>query len=137
MKRIYHHYNKWEDFHHGMYEEDKTGREIRVKLAAYILGNAGICKRAMLMVIENWKTATEFNLSNTWINRRAWLGQAACSIYAGVHEDETREAWGKLSSEKRTQANDIATAVIKEWLSKYDDGQDAETPARDEWSEMY
>lgn len=116
MKRIYHNFSKWEDYHHGMYAEDSTGREIRVRLAVTILSNPGMCRRAMNMAVEHWRFAAEYNLSNENVNRRAWLGQAACSLYAGVHEDETREAWGLMKPEQRAKANEIATEIIKEWL---------------------
>lgn len=121
MTRIWHHFDLWEDYHHGMYDEDREGRRERVLRAAEILGDPILCERAMRMVVADWRYASEFNLSNAEINRRAWLGQAACSIYGGVHEDETREAWGLLTNEQRVQANNIATVVIKEWLREHDE----------------
>ena len=117
MERIFHHYSKWEDFHAGMYEESKDGRAERVAAAAKILGTPNICREAMEKVIAEWKIATEYNLSNAGINRKAWLGQAACSCYGGIHEDETREAWGIMTPEQRTEANRIAAEIIKKWLS--------------------
>ena len=137
MKRIYHHSNKWEDYHHGMYNEDKAARKERVQLAASILGNPAICEKAMRMVVDGWPIATEFNLSNASINRRAWLGQACCSIYAGVHEDETREAWGLLTVAQRTTANAIATAGIKEWLRKHENEHGMQISMFDEWRAMF
>ena len=116
MKRIYHHYNLWEDYHAGMYDEDKRGRKKRVEKAAYILGTPEICKQAMEKVISEWRIATEYNLSNAEINRKAWLGQAACSCYANIHEDETREAWGLMTEQQRIKANQIAASIIKKWL---------------------
>lgn len=137
MKRIFHNYNKWEDFHHGMYNEDKDGRDARVRQAAAILGDPAVCETAMRMVLEKWPIATEFNLSNAEINRRAWMGQAACSVYAGVHEDETREAWGFLTSEQRTEANAIATRLIKGWLREHDDEKPAQINFFDDWGNMF
>lgn len=137
MKRIFHHYNKWEDYHHGMYDEDKEARAERVKLAASILGDPSTCEKAMRMVVAQWPIATEFNLSNAGINRRAWLGQACCSIYACVHEDETREAWGLLTVGQRTTANAIATAVIKEWLRKHDNEHGFQISMFDDWRAMF
>lgn len=104
-----------------MYEEDREGRAERVQRAAEILGDPVLCERAMRKVVAEWPIASEFNLSNAEINRRAWMGQAACSCYGGVHEDETREAWGLLSDFQRVRANRIATVVIKEWLNEHDD----------------
>lgn len=117
MERIFHHYSKWEDFHAGMYDESKDGRAERVAAAAGILGTPAICRKAMEKVIAEWPIATEYNLSNAGINRKAWLGQAACSCYAGIHEDETREAWGIMTPEQRTEANRIAAEIIKKWLN--------------------
>lgn len=116
MERIFHHYDKWEDFHAGMYDESRDGRKERVQKAAVILGTPSICRTAMEKVISEWQIATEYNLSNAEINRKAWLGQAACSCYAGIHEDETREAWGIMTEAQRTEANRIAASIIRKWL---------------------
>lgn len=120
-----------------MYNEDRSDRKTRVELAASVLGVPETCEKAMLMVVSNWPIATEFNLSNAEINRRAWLGQAACSIYAGVHEDETREAWGLLTVEQRTRANAIATQVIRKWLRDYDEEHRLQISLFDDWSGMF
>lgn len=136
MERIFHHYNKWEDFHAGMYDECKEGRKERVKQAASILGTPSICRKAMEKVIAEWRIATEYNLSNAEINRKAWLGQAACSCYAGIHEDETREAWGIMTESQRTEANRIAASIIRKWLR---DKEREEVPQMmfNDWGNMF
>lgn len=120
MERIFYHYSLWEDYHNGMYDECKQGRQERVKKAVEILGTPEICKKAMERVVNEWTIATQYNLSNAEINRKAWLGQACCSLYANVHEDEVREAWGLLTNEQRKQANLIAYQIIKKWIYKYE-----------------
>lgn len=119
MERKFHHYEKWEDYKNGMYEELKEGRKERVKLSVDCLGNKEKCFYSMRMVIENWTLACEQNLTNENSNRRAWLGQAACNIAYGVKEDETRESWGILEQEQRYLANKIADIVIIEWENKF------------------
>lgn len=64
MERIFHHYNLWEDYHAGMYDESKERRAERVKMAAHILGTPKICREAMEMVVNQWQKSTEYNLSN-------------------------------------------------------------------------
>lgn len=118
MQRIYYRYELWEDYQNGMYAESRDGRAERVKQAAKILGNAELCRIAMEKVVSDWKIATEYNLSNAGVNRKAWLGQAACSCWAGIHEDETREAWGIMTDTQRDKANEIAYEIITEWVSK-------------------
>lgn len=137
MERIFHHYNKWEDYHAGMYDESKDGRSERVKEAARILGTPEICREAMEKVINEWEKATEFNLSNAEINRKAWLGQAACCCYAGIHEDETREAWGIMTEAQRVEANRIAATIIKKWVSQRESETDPQISMFNDWGNMF
>lgn len=137
MERIFHHYSKWEDFHAGMYDEKKEGRKERVTLAAFILGTPEICLGAMQKVIDEWKIATEYNLSNAEINRKAWLGQAACSCYAGIHEDETREAWGIMTEPQRIEANRIAANIIKKWIAEREYEKMPQLTLFDDWGNIF
>jgi len=116
MERIFSHYTEWEDYQNGMYNEDKENRSERIKDVAKVLGDPVVCREQMMAVVEKWKKATEYNLSNSSMNRIAWLGQSACCIYSGVHEDETREGWWKLTEEQRMEANNIAREIITKWV---------------------
>lgn len=115
IEQVFHHYEMWEDYQCGMYDELKEGRANRVELARDLLKNPVVCERWMREVIKRWKVATEQVFSNVHQNRKAWLGQAACCLYAGVKEDETREAWWLLTDEERNTANAIAETVIEDW----------------------
>ena len=137
MQRIFHHYSLWEDYHAGMYDESKDGRAERVKEAARILGTPDICRVAMEKVINEWEKATEYNLSNAEINRKAWLGQAACSCYAGIHEDETREAWGIMTEAQRIEANRIAATIIKRWVGEREQEENPQLSMFNDWGNMF
>lgn len=137
MERIFHHFNLWEDYHAGMYAESKEGRAERVKKAAYILGTPKICREAMEKVVSEWEKATEYNLSNSEINRKAWLGQAACCCYAGVHEDETREAWGIMTELQRVEANAIASEIIKKWVNQRDEAENPQLMMFNDWGNIF
>lgn len=119
MKQIYYHYTMWEDFKNGMYNEVKDGREDRVLKAVDLLSNTDMLYRQMTRVTNEWKYATEQNLTNNSINHQAFLGQTACNIWQGIKEDETREAWGRLTCEQRYKANKVADRVYKEWRERY------------------
>lgn len=137
MERIFHHYNLWEDYHAGMYDECKEGRNERVSKAVEILGTPEICLDAMEKVIAEWKRATEYNLSNAEINRKAWLGQAACCCYAGIHEDETREAWGIMTEAQRVEANNIAAGLIKKWLNEREAEKNPQISMFNDWGNIF
>ena len=133
MERIYHHYELWEDYKNGMYNECKQGRAERVIEAARILGTPEICMEAMKKVVSEWKISTEYNLSNVGVNRKAWLGQAACSCYANIHEDETREAWGIMTEEQRVMANKIAQTIISQWQREHEKDKDPQVSMFGDW----
>ena len=120
MKPIYYHYEMWEDYQHGMYNENKEGREERVLKAIELLTDLDLLYEYMKKVSVEWKHAVEQQLTNARANPQSFLGQTACCLYAGVHEDETREAWGRLTPEQRYNANAIADRVAKEWREEYE-----------------
>lgn len=120
MKQKFYHYTLWEDYQHGMYDEVKEDREKRVLNAVRLLSDTDLLYEQMSIVTHEWKYATEQNLTNASINHQAFLGQTACCIWGGIREDETREAWGRLTNEQRYRANKTADRVYNEWLHGYE-----------------
>ena len=120
MKQKYYPYTMWEDFQHGMYDEIKEGRPERVKKAVWLLLNPDLLFDYMTRVANEWKYATEQTFTNPHMNHQAFLGQAACNLYAGINEDETREAWGLLTSTQRRKANQVADEVYNNWITGYE-----------------
>lgn len=120
MNRVFYPFYEWEDYKSGMYDELTDYREYRVQLAIKCLSNLDICKLFMQEVVKRWTNATEHNFTNTSCNRKAWLGQSACNLYAGIKEDETREAWKLLTEEQQINANKIAQNIIDEWVINYE-----------------
>lgn len=126
IKQIFHPYWLWEDFQNGMYEQPSkiritTGEseEQRLEKVIECLGNAEKCELYMRKVIKEWKFACENHLTNPALNKIAWLGQAACCMYAGITEAETKRAWHLLTEQQRDEANDIAEQVYYDWRYEY------------------
>lgn len=124
MKQVYYHYTEWEDFQNGMYDEVKEGRQSRVHKAVELLSNPDMLYVQMSRVTREWTKCTEQNFTNASINHQAFLGQTACNIWAGIKEDETREAWGLLTNDQRHKANAVADRVYYEWERRYLRDQD-------------
>lgn len=133
MTQKYYHYTKWEDYQNGMYNEVKEGRPQRVLLAVELLTNLEELKTQMTRVTKEWTYATEQNLTNASINYQAFLGQTACNIWKGIKEDETREAWGRLSCLQRYQANKVADMVYNSWREQYELSQPQHQMTLAEW----
>lgn len=72
----------------------------------------------MLEVIEKWPYSCEHNLTNNSLNKIAYLGQAACCLYAKVPATVTMEAWSKVPEKFRNEADEIAAEVLTIWEAK-------------------
>lgn len=106
-------YTNWEDWQNGMYRDiSRKEHNNYVDLAILVLCDPEI---HMNRVTKEWYYSTKQNLSDTKSNRKSWLGQASCCISYQVPEHCTREAWCKLTSKQRINANRIAQKVINKW----------------------
>jgi hypothetical protein len=110
--RIFHHYEKWECWKYGMYGKKYNNVTEQCVL---LFSSKENFKLACLAVIEKWKFSAEYFLTDMSINRRAWLGQAACSIWINCNENDAKAAWNKLSHAQQKQANQIAQQIINEF----------------------
>lgn len=114
MKQIYHNYLKWEDV--GMWQsvpKDK-GEELLIK-AIDFTGDHKLYGSYMLKIIKEWPVSCEQNLTDNSINRRAWIGHAACFLALGCPEHITRQAWHYLTQEQQDKANAQADKAIVTW----------------------
>lgn len=91
-------------------------------------GNDLLYGKAMLRVIIEWPLTCLHNLSNLGINRKAFIGHAACSLEFDCPENITRMAWGYLTDEQRLKANQRADEAISQWeINNKEILQDAES----------
>jgi len=122
MKKVWHHYLKWEDYQNGMYRT-LSGREKHDALikAIEFTGNPELYGDWMLEVVERWPVCCEHNLTERSMNRQAWIGHAACCLATGIPEDVTREAWSSLTTEQQDKANAKADLAIQLWEMIYEE----------------
>jgi len=113
-ERIYHRYELWEDYKCGFYDNiSGKNKEELVKKVIEMFSNSKLTSEYMNKVINNWKYSCEHNLTNPSLNKVAYLGQAACCIYAGVPSSITMEAWHLVSKENRNNADNIAKEILR------------------------
>lgn len=118
VKKIYHHYEKWEEYKAGMWENpSKDEIENLVPQIIEFTGNHIEYGKAMLEVIKNWKFSCEDKLTDIHLNRRAWLGHAACCFKFGWKESLVRIAWNKLTNKQRFLANKEADKCINFYIN--------------------
>jgi len=118
-KRIYHPYTRWEDYRAGFYD-NCTGEKKQEKIAKVLemFNDKSLTKEYMNRVVDEWVHSCEHNLTNNNMNKIAYLGQAACCLYANIPATITMEAWSMLEKDVRDCADKIAQEIINTWETK-------------------
>lgn len=127
MNRIYHPYWLWEEVEANMWGT-VSDRKLYLQRAADFTGDHLKYGRFMLRVVNEWRYSCENALTDLNLNRRAWVGHAACALAIGCPEDITREAWGMLTVQQQDRANAQADHAIKEWERKHAEGSGIREP---------
>jgi hypothetical protein len=120
IKRKYYPYWEWEEYYCGMWRDvNKTEKDEFISCAVEFMNNTTNFGNYMLQTVDQWPISSAQNLSNTGMNRRAWLGQAACCVAFNCPESAVRQAWNMLDAQKQTAANTEADIAIMYWEENY------------------
>lgn len=116
-QRIFHTYDKWECFKSGFYNTSVEGntKEQCEKEYAEFLSNNKLFRKTLKQVITKWKNSCEHYLTNTAMNRIAWLGQAS-ACYAKQLPSTYRAGFYLLSEKQQDRANKTALEYLNKWL---------------------
>lgn len=116
MNRIYHPHTKLEEVSSGMWRivSSQERNEYAIK-ACLLMKDTNAFEAAMRRASFDWVKSCEHNLTETSMNRIAWLGHAGCCIALGSPEDATRQGWWMLNQAEQDLANAAAAKVLKEW----------------------
>ena len=121
MERIYHPYDKWEDFKLGFYDScSGENKKSKIESVQMLFNSEKLTREYMNKVINEWKNSCEHNLSNPSMNKIAYIEQGACCIYDSVPCTVTMEAWNTLSKEVQKRSNLIAEEVLNIFLKRYE-----------------
>lgn len=117
--RIFHTWDKWECYKAGFYEtkHPKKTNGACEHLFKMTIKNEESFSRALKGVINDWKRSCEHYLSNSSMNRIAWLGQAAVCYLTGV-PSRFSSVWYDIDEESRSKANELALEYLNIWLSR-------------------
>lgn len=118
MKRIkqrFHHFSKWEDYKHGLFDSTCEMYDEKLNLSAELLSNPKQFYEVAKECLKEWKYSAEQNLSDYSINYQAYIGQASCCFNHGAPSYVTIDAWWMITDKQREDANDVANKVFQEW----------------------
>jgi len=121
LKRIWRPIETWEEIPAGMWSEVQSRAE-HLARAIEFTGDHERYGRYMMRVVEEWPNSCANALTDYSLNRKAWIGHAACALAIGCPEDIVRQAWGLLSDEQRALANRQADRAIQSWEMRHGEG---------------
>jgi ParB-like chromosome segregation protein Spo0J len=115
--RIFHTYDTWECYKAGLYNTTKHGMtrtQCEQEYCNFLIDNAQF-ENALEHVITEWKHSCEHYLTNTAMNRIAWLGQASVCYAKGIPA-AYRSGFNLLNKDQQLIANNIALVYLNRWL---------------------
>jgi ParB-like chromosome segregation protein Spo0J len=121
--RVFHTFDKWECVKAGFYATTKDGWTREQCEQAYfdLLTDCNEFESAARKVLEQWPMSCEHYLTNSAMNRLAWIGQASVCFKYGV-PSQFSSGWNLLSDEQQKGANAVALKVLNEWLASREIG---------------
>lgn len=122
LKRVWVPIELWEELQWNMWGE-VSNRQRYLQRAVIFTGNHRLYGRYMNRVTREWPNSCLNALTDQSLNRRAWIGHAACALALCCPEDVTRQAWGLLTHEQRILANREADRAIQSWEMRYQQSQ--------------
>lgn len=119
MERIFHPWDKWEDYQYNFYggATDEWQRDKTMELYAGLLRDLPRFEAALKTIISEWKHACEHNLSNESMNRVAYLGQASCALVYKVPHTNSMGGYNLLTDEEKAAADAMAQKYLDIWLA--------------------
>jgi hypothetical protein len=119
MNRIFHPYDKWEDYRAGFHGGQDYPKDNTLELYASLLRDLPKFETALQHILGNWKYSCEHNLSNEGMNRVAYLGQAACALVYHVPSSVSMGGYNLLSQNEQKAADAMAQKYLDLWLEGY------------------
>jgi hypothetical protein len=121
MKRIFHPWNLWEDYRHNFYGGSSgLKKEETILLYRDFLADLDMFELALQTIIEEWPYSCEHNLTNTSLNRVAYMGQAACALVFKVPSSMSSSGYNLLTDEQKISADAMAQKYIDLWATKHE-----------------
>lgn len=116
-ERVFHTYDKWECHKAGFYANTKDGLSKADGEEQYrsFLSDSSRFESALNSVITEWKNSCEHYLTNSSMNRIAWLGQASVCYATGI-PSAFRSGFFLLTDEEQNAANNLALVYLNKWL---------------------
>lgn len=116
--RVFHTFDKWECNAAGFYEskppKGMTAESCKTEYRN-LLADIPAFEAALERVISEWKCSCEHYLTNSAMNRIAWLGQASLCLANGI-PSEFRGGYALLAEQQQLAADQAALRALNKWM---------------------
>lgn len=120
MKRIFHPWHLWEDYHYNFYGGSSgLKKEDTITLYRDFLADLDKFEAALKRIIEEWPHSCEHNLTNDSLNKIAYMGQAACALTFKVPSHMSSSGYNLLTQEQQQAADAMAQKYIDIWTERH------------------
>jgi hypothetical protein len=116
--RVYHPFTEWEEVKYNMWG-NVSDKKAMTRWAFDFTSDYKLYGSFMFKVVDEWPISCENALTDYFLNRRAWIGHAACALANRCPEDIVRLVWGYLTDEQQFLANEEANRAIRTWEQRY------------------
>lgn len=116
--RVHHPWTEMEEYQPagGMWAiTPSPQRSALMDAAEVLMANPDAFRAACVRASLEWPISTSVALTTPGLNKKAWLGHAACYLATGSTEDVTRLAWHRLDEDEQRSANVAADEAIVLW----------------------
>ena len=115
--RVFHTYDKWECHKAGFYATKKSGMTKKEceEYYADFLSDLNRFENALKGVTSEWVNSCEHYLTNSAMNRIAWLGQASVCYESGIPSSFCG-GFNLLTEKQQSEANLMALKYLNIWL---------------------
>lgn len=114
--RIYHPWDKWEDYRFNFYGPKKAKSKSVLDDYAMLLRDIPLFAATLDRIIKEWRFSCEHNLTNESMNRIAYLGQAACAFLFEIPSHESMGGYNLLTEYEKHAADSVALYYLNMWL---------------------
>lgn len=117
--RIFHTFDEWEAVEAGFFAPGIKGRDKEECEMEYgvFLSDPKAFGDGIDLVFKEWPNSSEHNLTNSSMNRIAWIGQAAACAALGL-PSSYRAGFSKLTKDQQSAANNLALQYLNKWLTQ-------------------
>lgn len=116
ITQLFYPYWDWECYKNGMYTDavDVT----KIEECESLLLDTEMFLHYGKEMVDSWPISCDNFLSNSSINRIAWIGQAVCCYCFSANEQTVKKAWKQIPPIFQNKANDTAKEILGYYFSK-------------------